>query len=482
METCDIEETCDTDIGNRARYEAPGDEVARDEAPGGTGIERVKTIRQRVIALSWPALIEMILVTLVGMVDMIMVGRLGPAAITAVGLTNQPMFLALAVFMALNVGTTAIVARAIGSGRPDEANATTRQSMILTCIMGIAFSVLGYMLAGDIIRLMGAAEDVMPLGTSYMQFIAMGGLFVTLSMSLSSALRGAGDTRTPMRINVIANLLNVIGNYALIYGKLGFPVLGVAGAAISTTFSRFVACAMILRVIYGGGSVIALSLRDRYSIDPDLVKRILRIGFPAAVEQFILRGGQLAYVRIVAGFGTVTFAAHQIAMNILGLSFMPGQAFSVAATTLVGQGLGAGSHAFAQRAALETRKLGMIVSGTMAAGFFFFGRQIAALYTSDPTVIAKTAMVLKIIGLVQPAQSTQFILAGGLRGAGDTKWPLYSTFIGIWGVRVVLGYILAVVFRLELLGAWIAMAVDQCVRSAIIYMRFRTGAWKNERV
>lgn len=165
-------------------------------------------------------------------------------------------------------------------------------------------------------------------------------------------------------------------------------------------------------------------------------------------------------------------------MNILSLSFMPGQAFSIAATTLMGQRLGAGEPVLAERSALETRRLGMILSTLIAAFMFFFGRSIAALYTDDPDVIQKTAMVLKVIGIVQPAQSTQFIVAGGLRGAGDTRWPLYSTFLGIWGVRVVIGYLLAVQLGLGLLGAWMGMALDQCIRALVISQRFRRGGWK----
>jgi putative MATE family efflux protein len=239
-----------------------------------------------------------------------------------------------------------------------------------------------------------------------------------------------------MKANLIANIVNVMGNYILIYGKLGFPRLGVLGAALATNISRIVACVLVLHVFFSGRFVLRLSLKDSYRPDFELLGRVLRVGLPTAIEQFILRGGQLAYVRIVASFGTTVFAAHQIGMNILSLSFMPGQAFAIAATTLVGQELGAKRPDLAAASALETRRLGMLVSGIMALIFIFFGRWVAMLYTNDETVIGLTSMVLKVIGVVQPAQSTQFILAGGLRGAGDTKWPLYSTFMGIWGVRV----------------------------------------------
>ena len=166
----------------------------------------------------------------------------------------------------------------------------------------------------------------------------------------------------------------------------------------------------------------------------------------------------------------------------MNLSFMPGMAFAVAATTLVGQGLGAGMPDVAENWAKETRKMGNIVSGFMGILFILAGKYIAMLYTGDPEVVSRTAAALKILGLVQPAQSTQFILAGGLRGAGDTKWPLYSTAIGVWGFRVVVGYFLAVTMGLELVGAWMGMAVDQLARSVIISLRFKSGKWKLAKV
>ncbi|MGE5574004.1 MAG: MATE family efflux transporter [Bacillota bacterium] len=443
-------------------------------------LDSAPAVRRRVLDLAGPALVEMLLVTLVGMADMIMVGRIGPASIAAVGLTNQPVFFATAVFMALNVGTTAVIARAIGADEKPVADDALRQSFMLTTIMGIGVSVLGLAFARDVMVLMGAEEDVIPLGVAYMQIVAAGAVFMLLTMSVAAALRGAGDTMTPMKVNAFCNILNVFGNYVLIYGKLGFPRMGVAGAALSTSISRAIAFVLIMRVVTGGKFILHLSGPLRF--DFPLIRRIVNIGIPAAVEQLILRGGQLAYLRIVAGFGTAVVASHQIAMNILGLSFMPGQAFAVAATTLVGQGLGAHRADLAEKGALETRRIGMMISGFMAFVFILFGRYIAMLYSNDPTVVAKTGVVLRIIGLVQPAQSTQFILAGGLRGAGDTKWPLYSTAIGIWGFRVALGYLLAVTLDMELVGAWIAMAIDQIVRSGIILFRFRSGRWKLARV
>lgn len=441
-----------------------------------------RRLRRRVIDLSGPALVEMVLVSFVGVVDMIMVGRIGPAAIAAVGLTNQPMFIAMAVFQALNVGTTALVARFIGARDPAEASRTAQQSLLITVILGLILSVLSYWASPWVIAAMGAEPDTLPLGISYFQIVSLGIAFMAVSLCVASVLRGVGDTKTPMKVNVVANLVNCVGNYILIYGKLGFPAYGVVGAAAATTISRVVAAVLMLGSVLRKDSMIKLGPIREFRLRLDLIKRVVNIGIPSAVEQFVFRVGQLVYVRIVAGLGTVVFAAHQIGMNILSLSFMPGQAFSMAATTLVGQALGARKPEAAEKCALETRRLGMIISGAMTVVLFFFGERIARLYTADLEVARRTAMVLRIIGLVQPAQSTQFILSGALRGAGDTKWPLYSSLVGIWGVRVVFGYTFTRLLNLGLFGAWLAMALDQLARSVVIFTRFRSGGWKTARV
>lgn len=441
-----------------------------------------KGLTDKVATLAGPALVEMMLVSLVSMADMIMVGRLGPAAIASVGLTNQPMFFALAIFMALNVGTTAIVARAIGARDEKSACDAARQTFMITCLLGIAVSAIAFCSAPYILRFMNAEDDVLRVGVWYFKIVGLGLFFNTLAMAAGAVLRGAGDTKTPMKINMVANVINVVGNYALIYGKFGMPRLEVSGAALATTFSRFVAFVMFAVIIFGGKRIVKLNLRDRWIFDFAIIQRIFRIGTNAALEQFVLRGGQVAFARVVATLGTTTFAAHQIALNVLSLSFMPGQAFGMSATTLVGQSLGAKDPDLAERCGYEARRLGMFVAGFMAFLFFFFGPQIASLYSTDPEVIRRAAMALKIIALVQPAQSTQFILAGGLRGAGDTKWPLYSTFLGIWVGRVLLSTLFISVLGFGLLGAWVAMAVDQLGRSAFISHRFKHGRWKEIRV
>ncbi|HRC96432.1 MAG TPA: MATE family efflux transporter, partial [Coprothermobacter proteolyticus] len=359
-------------------------EVPTKTTSGGISIEELikdpKLINKRVWQLAWPAMVELLLSTLFSMVDMIMVGRISYQALTAVGLTNHPTMLALAVFQALNVGSTALVARFIGSGDIKNAKATVRQSMVLVTILGIVVSIAGYLLSPAIITFMRAEPDVYPMSVTYLQIVSLGWLFTTISLNVGAILRGSGDTMTPMRYNLLSNLLNVVGNYVLIFGKFGFPAMGVAGGALSTTLCRGVAAFLALRAIFNKNRNIGVSLKDDYRIDKNLLERLISIGLPSAMEQFLLRLGQVFFSRAVAGLGTAVYAAHQTAINISSLTFTPGQAFGMAATTMVGQSLGAKHPDVAEKAGLVARRMGLIIALDIAIVLFFFGYDVALLY------------------------------------------------------------------------------------------------------
>jgi len=437
---------------------------------------------KEVIKLAAPALAEQVMMSLIGMADMIMVSRIGPAAIAAVGLTNQPMMFAMAIFMALNVGTTAVVARHVGANESDLANETARQSLILVGILGVIVSLVMFLGAEWVLSFMGAQADTMVYAVPYFRIVSVSMLFNTIQMSVNSMVRGAGDTKSPMANNMAVNIINLVGNFLLINGIWFFPKLGVTGAAVATAFSRFVGSIMALSLVLIPGKRITVSFRERFHFNWNIAARVAKVGFPAAIEQLIMRGGMIIFTRTISGLGTVTYAAHQVALNITSLSFTTGQGFAMSATSLVGRCLGAKKPDMAEMLANSAHKLAMMVSGAVAIILFFFGKQVALLYSNDLAVITQAAIALRIIALVQPSQSTQFVLAGALRGAGDTKWPLYSTIIGVWGFRVLLSYIFVQLLGFGLVGAWVAMAVDQFARSSIILYRFRSNKWKHVRV
>ena len=476
-------EFIETDLLNESEIEIEEEEVVRKRLIDPNEELTDASARSKVLTLAVPAVAEQFLMSLIGMADMMMVGSVGAAAIASVGLTNQPMLLAMAVFMALNTGTTAIVARLLGAGRAKEANEAARQTLVMICIMGLVMSVIMFLLAEPILLFMGAEDDTMYHAVDYFRIVSASMLFNTIMMAINSIVRGAGDTKTPMFNNVVSNLVNLVFNYILINGIAGFPRMEVAGAAVATLLSRVVGAILALYVVLNGKHQIYIDLKTKFVFNFDLLRRVMNISIPSALEQFVMRAGQILFVKTVSGLGTTVYAAHQVALNIVSLSFTPGQGFAMAATTLVGQSLGANRSDWAEKCTRITRQLGLYVAITMGVVFFFAGDKIAYLYSpEDMDVVRNAAIALQIIAFVQPFQSAQFIYAGALRGAGDTKWPLYSTIAGVWGFRVTLSYLFVQILGWGLHGAWYAMVLDQLMRSTVVTLRFNNGGWKKKRI
>ncbi len=443
-----------------------------------------KAIRDTVLKTAGPVLVEVFLGTLFGMVDMMMLGRIddpteAAASIAAVGITNQLVFIALSLVQSLNVGATAMVARYVGAKKEDRIESVVRHVILLTqVLLVLPIFILGLKYTDQIMKFIGAHEDTLMYGRNYFKIIVVGIIFQAFNFSIYAVLRGAGDTKTPMSINLKVNTLNVVGNALLIYGLLGFPRLGVTGAAISTTFSQFVATLMLLRYIFKKDTIIQINLKNRFRFDKDIIYNLVKIGVPASLEQIAFRVGILIFVRIVSSLGTVAYATHQICLNISGLTFTPGQAFGIAASSLVGRSLGADDPDKAEEYIKTSRRIGTVIAIAIGILFFFFGSIVASLYTKDPEVIAQAAKILKIIAIMQPFQSSQLVISGGLRGAGDTVWTLVAIFFSVLVVRVALAHLFINILGLGLIGAWYAMFCDQFVRWALITLRFKTDKWK----
>ena len=463
--------------------------IALDHLPAGTpDLVNSNTIPQGITSreiyadvfrIAWPALVELTLTQLASMVDMMMVGRLGSWAITAVGLTTQPKFLLMTMFMALNVGATAMVARYKGAGRQDKANLVMRQALLLTLVLSALSSVLGYTFARPLLVLMGAQNDVvLDAGVNYFRIQMIGFVPMALTTTITATLRGVGNTKTPMVYNLIANIVNVCFNYMMIYGHFGMPRLEVAGASWATIIGQFVAFLLAVEAILSPRQY--LRFRPSDGLRPDLteLKNIFEIGLPAMLEQFIMRAGMMLFARMVADLGELSFATHQVCMNIQAMSFMLGQSFANAATSLVGQSLGKVRGDMAGIYSRHAQRLGMAISFLLLFAFFFFGGQIVSLYNDDPALVEQGKNILRFIAVMQPLQASQFILAGALRGAGDTRYTAVVSFLTVLLVRPGVAAITLYLLHMDLPGAWVAMVCDQLLRTTLIVGRYRTGKWK----
>ncbi|WP_147949237.1 MATE family efflux transporter [Paenibacillus sp. N3.4] len=384
----------------------------------------------------------------------------------------------MVLFAALNTGTTVIVARSTGAGNLTDANRAAGQALLLGTALSIVVVSLTFTYAEFMLRLMGASLEVIQYGLPYSKLIFFSIGFSSISSALSAILRGAGDTRTPMKINIMSGGISLILGIVLIYGYMDLPKMGVAGAAIATMTAQITAMICLISVMFSGRFAVRIAWEDINRFDKGMIRRMLKIGIPSSLEQLIMRLGIMTFVKICAGLGTVALAATQIVTSIIGMSFMPGVAFAIAATTLVGQTLGVEKPELAERYVWQVRKYGMIVAGVMGAVFIVMAPHILRLYTNDNSIIHEGAWALRIVGFIQVSQVSQFILGGALRGAGDTRYPMFSALIGVWGVRVVLSFLFVYGFAWGTIGLWSAVASDQFLRSMLIYWRFKRGAWK----
>ncbi|MBU3220366.1 MATE family efflux transporter [Clostridium algidicarnis] len=435
-----------------------------------------------IMALALPAMIENILQVLIGVVDTYFIGKIGTEAIAGVGVTNLIMNIYIAFFLALGVGTTAIVSRNIGANNIENANNAVRQSIIMALGIGIVFGMINFIFSKNILILLGAEERVIQYALPYFFSVAVPSVFLCLMMILSSSLRGAGDTKTPMKIAIISNVINIILDYILIFGIFNFNGLGILGAGIATTISRIVGVILLLRKISSDKTKIYINILDKWHIDKDILKSITKIGLPAAFEKLIMRFGQLVYGGMIIKIGTEAYAAHNIAGTIETFSYLPGMGFGVAAATLVGQNLGAKKTDEAHKIGLISYFLATGFMVAVGAIFYVFAPLLAGLFSEDLEVIDLVVKVLRIIALVQPFLCITLVITSVLQGAGDTKFPMYSTFIGIWGVRVLGVYILGIKLNMGLVGVWLAISIDIIVRGIILMIRFVKGKWKEIKI
>ena len=434
------------------------------------------------LSLAWPSLVENVLLTVMGMVSMMMVGRLGPNAMAGVGAANQVMNLSIVVFNGLAVGTTAIVARRVGGGDRVGARAAMIQALGIGALLSIVIAAIGTVVAEPILHLMGTEPEVAAAGAVYLRAVMASTPLMVVAMIINGGLRGSGEMRTPMIVTGVANVANVLVAFPLIFGFAGLPALGVAGAAWGIVAARVVGCVIVLfRLCDGRASKLVGLMRDmRY--DPLVARPLLKISGPSAAESGMMQLGMMTFSLITIQLGTAAFAAQQIAFTVANLSMMPGIAFATAATTLVGQSLGAGDSKRAEASGWRGARSAGIWMGVMGAAFLIFPESLARLYTDDAAVISQAMVGIMVIGCGQPLQGVAFALSGALRGAGDTRTVMRQGTISMWFVRLPVAAICALLLGFGVFGIWLGWASDWALRCVVFFFAFRRGAWKKLRI
>ncbi len=466
----------------------------RDGDPGETGrVGKAVTpegvakreLYRDVFLVAMPSLVELVLTQLTSIADQMMVGNLpgqeGIVALTAVGLAAQPKFLLMTMVQAMNVGATAVIARFRGQQKRDRCNDVFKHAMILNLLMSVLFMLVGLASSEWLIRFMGGtgiSEEALTLGKEYLDIQLYGFIPLCITITVTAALRGIGDTKTPMIYNTVANVINLGFNYVMIYGHFGVPKMGVAGASWATNIGQTVAFAIAMWVSFRKKKYVYIDLKERFTFNRGLMGDVINIGVPSMVEQLLMRLGLIIYNRQVTGLGDTVYATHNVLMSIQSMSFMMGQAFANAATTLMGQSIGKRRYDMSAVYMRRTRDLGIVASIFVALVLALFNRPIIAMFKNDPTVINMGAPILYLLAASQPLQADQFIVSGGLRGAGDTRFTAVVMAVTVLGLRSGLAIVTINYIHLGLWGAWIALVIDQCSRTFVMALRYHSGKWK----
>lgn len=471
----------------------------RQMLPAGTEpVEALPSNREtygKYIRLAVPSVCEMVLISLINMMDTVMVSGIGTDAVAAVGLVGQPRMIMLSMFFALNVGITAVVARRRGEKRQDAANATVRTAIVICIALSALLMALLIPLATPLMRFAGAeAGRTLEDATEYFIIMGIALPFQALSMALCAAQRGVGNTKLTMEVNITSNLVNILFNYLLINGIGPFPRLGVRGAAIATAIGLFVGFILSLTAMLRGsaGGFLHISRRDSWKPDGEAGKALFKVASSAMVEQLAMRVGFFSYAKIVASLGTDAFAAHQICMQFMNLSFSCADGLGVAGTSLVGRMLGAKRPDMAHIYGTLAQRFSLMISLVLAACCILLRGPLVSMFinrdaSQDVRVMAETIMV--VLGLVQPLQMLSVVAAGALRGAGDVRYTARVMLITVTLIRPILAltgvYVAGTLMGrsdIALTAAWCATLCDMSVRMVLMLRRYKSGEWHKIKV
>jgi len=447
--------------------------------------------RSAVLRLGIPAVGEQLLALMVGLVDTYVVGHLSigvatqmgytrEIALASVGIAGQITWTLMTLFMAVALGCTVVVARFIGAGERDLANRALCQALLIGLAMGALGLFAAYTFAPQLMSILGASADVKHNGAGYLRISTLAFPLTALLFIGNAALRGSGDTRTPLLVMLVVNAINAVLSSLLVNGNLGLPALGINGAAIGAGIGQSVGGLIIIAMLIRGRSGLRVSQFPRP--ERALMWRILRQGLPFGAEQFVFQGALLIFIRFINGIGTTAYAAHATIITIESISFLPGMGIAVAATTLVSQSMGANKPDRAAETGYEAYRIGASLMACFGVLFIVMPEVFLRFFVADEAIVQAAVTPLRMVGFAQPALAANFIFSGSLRGGGDPKWPLFSKIFSVWGVRLPLAWLFVYQLGWGLNGIWLAMCTDFVVQGSLAWWRFHQGKWRAMKV
>lgn len=448
-------------------------------------VKRNKEHIKRAIKLAWPAVVESFFVAIVSFVDSFMVSQLGTYAVAAVGLTTQPKFLCLTLFMSVNVAVSALVARRKGQDDRESANRILLTALLCVVVALIVISTAAVVFADPLLHFVGSEPDTHDSAVVYFRIIMGGSVFQIISLIINAAQRGSGNTKIAMTTNVTSNLVNVVFNYLLIGGNLGFPRLGIAGAAIATVLGTVVACAMSIASLFRKISFVNIPymIKNKLKATKKAFGDIVSFASNIIVEQLMARFGFFTTAVLAANLGTNAMAAHQVGLNVMHLTFAFGEGLQVAAVALIGESLGRKEKELAKKYGNICQGMGLVISIVLSVVLLLSGGMVYRLYfPKEPEVVKIGISLMRFLTIIVLCQISQVIFMGSLRGAGDVRFTAVACTISIALVRPLVSYLAAYPLGWGIVGIWTGIFIDQFARLILTALRFRSGKWMHKEI
>jgi putative MATE family efflux protein len=431
------------------------------------------------LRLTWPIFLEFLLFMLMGTADTLMLSGVSDEAVSAVGVVNQYIFVSILIMEVISNGASIVVAQYLGARRSPEAARISALAITLNLLLGITVSAVLLLGEGVLLGRMNLEGPVLAHARTYMG-IAGGFIFLQALINVfSSLLRTYGFTKESMYVALGMNVLHVLGNWALIFGHLGLPRLGVAGAAISTVVSRGIALAVFVWMLYRVMDT-RMVARDYVTFSRDYIRKIVKVGLPAAVEQIIYHLCQTVFLYYVTFLGPVALASRQYAMAISQYIFLFSLAIGIGTSILIGRLVGASRADEAYHRALRSLKWSVALTVLVDVAAILLRKPLLGLFTANGDIIQLASQVIVLSLVLESGRSFNLVLVNALRAAGDATFTVYAAFGSMVCMSLPLGYVLTFQLHLGLAGVWLAIAADEWTRGIVMWMRWRSRAWEKQ--
>ncbi len=456
----------------------------KDVAEAISGTEQDFTegkMSRAILLLSIPAVLEMVMESIFVIVDIYFVSKLGANAVATVGITESVITIIYAIAIGLGMATTSIVSRRIGEKNPDSASIAAFQAILVGIIVSFAIGIPGAFFAKDLLRTMGATSQIVETMSGYTRIMLGGNIVIMMLFIINAIFRSAGDAAVAMKVLWIGNIINIMLDPCLIFGLGPFPHLGITGAAVATTIGRGTAVAVQFYLLFSGRKRIKLA-RKHLRVDFKLMIKLMKLSFGSIGQNLISTTSWIALVRILSSFGSEVVAGYTIAIRIIGFSIMPSWGISNAASTLVGQNLGAKKPERAEKAVWVTAWVNMVLLSIIGLMYVLFPEPFIRLFINDENVVKSGILGLRIISIGFISYGLGMVLVNSFNGAGDTSTPLKINIFAFWMLEIPLAWLLSMKAGMEESGVFIAIVVAESFMTLTAWIIFRKGKWKLKEV